>query len=162
MGEAIRKYLQLSLEGITSYGSSVLGNYIITYDNVVSYNSLTFGSWVEDKGIGYCTDNDLEYSWVQTGDMFQINKWRVLGISGKYCGYRSVLLLYTQIKIICIFILKYLKQQILLIIIVITMISDDYNASEGSVPFIDGNKYHWHREMHYSYDKVLPLLYTTG
>ena len=148
--------LQISLEGVISYGSSVLGNYIITYDNVVSYNSLTPGSWVEDKGIGYCTDNDIEYSWVHTGDMFKLTNG-TLGISGNIADIgpsvtlhtdQDNLYFYTEISKSTNTTNKYSYYDI----------SDDYNASEGSVPFINGNKYIG-QSMQYSNDKVHASLY---
>ena len=123
----------IKLKDIGSYDPALEGNYIITYDNVLAYPQ---GTFTNDGGIGYCQDNidGTNYSWVQTGDMFKLTG-SDLGISGSIVGVGPEVVLkkgpsiyfYTEIS-------QYDNYGYY-------MISDDYNASEGSTPFIENNKY---------------------
>ena len=122
----------INLENVLTYDSNLENNYIITYDNTLSYPDGTFSN---QGGIGHCQDNiqDIDYSWVHSGDMFQI-KSGTIGISGSLANVGPQVTLDGTSLYFYTYIEKNSDYNYY-------MISDDYNASEGSAPFIQGNKY---------------------
>ena len=122
----------LELEGITSYDANLKNGYIITYDNTMTFSN---GEFSINGGIGWCIDNinDTEYSWVQTGDMFQITGGTI-GVSGSIAGIGPNITLDGTSLYFYTYISKENNYNYF-------TISDNYNASDGSVPFIKDNRY---------------------
>ena len=120
---------------VTVYNTDLAGNYLITYDNTLGFIN---GEYTNGLSFSDCKDEStgLNYSYVQTGDMFKIEgDITVTGTTeGLVDTYNvaetldgSSLYFFTQIgnnDNINYF-----------------TICDDYNASEGSAPFIKNKKY---------------------